>query len=113
MNFLLHSRFRDFCQFQDETRAWHLDFIQLDRGESDFRLLQAGVGSCQIARVRLNRKLLQRGRCPRGMRTFAIPVNPDLSLEWLEQDVGGNDLLVCPEDGELSSRSNSDFDMIT
>jgi AraC family ethanolamine operon transcriptional activator len=113
MNFLLHSRFRDFCQFQAETRAWHLDFIQLDRGASDFRLLQAAIGICQITRVRLNRKLLQRGQCPAGMRTFVIPVNPDMSLEWLGQKVGGNDLLVFPEDGELSSRSNSDFDMIT
>ena len=113
MEFLLNQRFKDFDLLLTMARAWDLDFVQLDRGEAEFRLIHAGIGGCQIARARFDRKLLQRGQAPPGMRTFVIPVKPEATLEWRGHQVGGCDLLVFPEGGELASCSPAGFDMIT
>ncbi|MGI9244876.1 MAG: helix-turn-helix domain-containing protein [Verrucomicrobiales bacterium] len=113
MEFLINQRFKDFDLLLTMARTWDLDFVQLDRGEAEFQLTHAGIGGCQIARARFDRMLLQRGQAPPGMRTFVIPVKPDSTLEWRGRRVGGCDLLVFPEGGELASCSPAGFDMIT
>ncbi len=112
MDFLLNESFTSFDRFAAAARAWQVDFLQLDRGEPEFKVMQAGIGGGQISRARFNRKLLQRGRTPPGMRTFVIPAAPELELEWRRHHVTGCDLLVFPESGELSSLSGPGFDMI-
>lgn len=111
--FLINASFDDFDAFTEAAREWKLDFMQLDRGRFRGRLKQCGVAGAQIGRAVFNRKLSQQGESPEGMRTFVVPVNRDLSLNWRRQDVGGNDLLVFPEGRELTSISNDSFDVVT
>lgn len=111
--FFVDASFDDFDAFADAARAWQLDFMQLDRGGFQGILQQCGVAGAQIGRARFNRKLEQHGESPKGMRTFVIPVNRDLALNWRRQDVGGNHLLVFPDAREMQSVSNDSFDVVT
>jgi AraC family ethanolamine operon transcriptional activator len=113
MDFLMHSEFQDFEHFASEARAWELDFVQLDRGRPSFELLLAGVADAQISRARFSRQLYQQGATPKWGRTFVIPMNPKLELEWFGRKVTGDDLLIFPNNGELVSLSMPQFDVVT
>lgn len=110
MNFFLDETFGDFERFAERTRAWQLDFVQLDCGNPHFELLQAGAGDLHIGRVRLGRRLLQRGGAPTGMRSFAIPAASGVDHLWRGYEVAENHLLIFPKNGELSSISYPGFD---
>lgn len=111
--FFIKMRFDDFDAFSELAQGWDLHFDQLDRGAFEGELWQCGVEGAQIARVRFNRKLEQRGAAPVGMRTFVIPSYEEIDLNWRRYDVGGDDLLVNPYNGDYHSVSNAGFDMFT
>jgi len=71
-SFILNDRFTDFEEFAQATRAWDLDFIQLDRGNFETKLIQVGVGDVLFAQAGFNRFIDEKGSSPPALWTFAI-----------------------------------------
>ena len=111
--FFINQRFDDFDAFAEAAQGWDLHFDQLDRGAFDAELWQCCVPGVEIGRGRFSRRLQQQGAAPAGMHTFVIPAQQELNLNWRRQDVGRDDLLVNPFNGEFYSISNTCFDVFT
>jgi AraC family ethanolamine operon transcriptional activator len=112
MDYILSGTFQDFDLFATQVKAWDLDFVQLERGAPSYEILMAGVGEVQVGYAQFNRKIYQRGAAPVGKRTVAIPLYPDMELQWYGQHVTGCDLMVFPDDGELVSLSLPQFEVV-
>ena len=110
---LLHRRFDDFDEMAVTARHWDIDFMQLDRGRFEGEVVQVVSGGVLFSEGRFGRTLTQQGAAPGGMRSFVVPAGPDVRFKWRGKDVGPNDLLSFPRNGELSAISNSDFHVFT
>ena len=106
-------QFEDVDHFTESTRAWDLDFCQLRADGFNAELSQIGLPGFQLGKARFNSRLYQRGLSPAEGRTFVIPNNPDLNLDWRGHQVRGNQLMCFPEDRQLESMSNACFDVLT
>lgn len=104
--------FTDFDELTDLARAWDVDFRQLEAGEFQGRLAQVICGDTHFSRVFLGRRIEQRGAPPPGLRTFAIPADPNMRLFWRGRWVTGNHILSFPPGGELEAVSLPGFDMM-
>jgi hypothetical protein len=80
--FAVRHQFGDVDELGEVTRAWNVDFRQLDRGRLDGSITQWATSSVQLARSTLSRRIDQRGAPPRDLRTFAIPADPAMRLYW-------------------------------
>jgi len=109
--FFLHQNLNDFDSFCENARNWDLHYQQLDSGTFSSELLIFGNNETQLTHASLNRKMLQQGASPKGLITFGILANPQISIHWRNIDISGDMLFVFPEDGELNSISQSDFDI--
>lgn len=107
----IHNRFDDFDHLRESAAAWDLDFLQIDRGRFNGEILVHMSSGLEFGRVILDRRILQRGQGPAGCRSFAIPARSEMNLEFRREQVGADDLLVFPADGELYSISEIGFDM--
>ena len=110
---LVQKEFDDFDEFTAEVRGWNLDFKQLDRGHFQAQLTQLVTPRFQLGRARFRRRLHQTGLSPVGLRTFVVPAHPRMRLFWRGNHLTGDDLMAFPENGELDSVSESDFDVFT
>ena len=111
-SFVIRHDFDDIDALGEVARAWDMDFRQLNRGGFRGSFIQAGTPQLQIGRARLQGVLHQRGSAPPGLRTFAIPTEGNINLQWRGHEVGRDCALVFPESLELESTSNPDFDML-
>ena len=111
-NVALRRTFTDFDELADLARGWNVDFRQLEAGEFQGRLAQVVRGDTHLSRVFLGRRIEQRGAPPPGLRTFAIPADPNLRLFWRGQWVTGDQVLAFPPAGELEAVSLPGFDML-
>jgi AraC family ethanolamine operon transcriptional activator len=109
--FLLHRHFDDFDDYCVNARNWDLDYRQIESGHFSGELLMAGNGTALLTRAKLGRKMIQKGATPRGMITIGILADPGISLYWRNIDISGDVLFVFPENGELDSISQDDFDV--
>ena len=111
--YVLNRKFADVDDLAVEAQQWNLDFQQLDRGGFNGSILQFGVHGTHISDARFGRSLNQKGTPPVGMRTVAVPANPDLRLQWRGKLIDGQSLMVFPLGSELSSVSGPDFHVYT
>ncbi len=111
--FLLQNTFDDFEIFSDMTRAWDLDFCQLDKGKTQAYLLQYVGRQLNFGVAMFNRHYHQRGSTPEGMRTFAIIEEDVRGLTWFRQVVNTSSLLCFPVSRELESVSQPGFHVYT
>lgn len=110
---LVDRHFDDVDDLTETARFWDLDFRQLDRGLFQGSVFQATLGQMLITEARFGRSLQQEGCTPSGMRTFAFPASEQINMNWRRLDVGANDLLIFPANGEVSSISRSNFHVFT
>ena len=110
---LLHRRFDDFDEMAVAARHWDIDFAQLDRGRFQGEVVQVVSGGVLFSEGRFGRTLTQQGVAPRGMRSFVVPAGTNVHFKWRGKDIGANDLLAFPRNGELYAISNSAFHVYT
>lgn len=113
---LSYSERRTFADIDDLTetaRQWDLDFRQLRPGNFYGELFQFGCADVHISDARFCRSIVQKGAPPQGMRTIAVPGNPDTGFVWRNQQIDGNSLMLFPPGAELSSVSGPDFHVYT
>ena len=111
--FSIEAEFSDIDHLSEVTRAWDLDFCQIERGRFSGSLFQVVWDDAQLGEARFSRALEQTGIAPRGFRTFAIPRKQPLHLRWRGVDLTGDEIMIFPRGGELFSISNPDFHIFT
>lgn len=113
LEYVVHRSYDDFDQMCEEVRHWNLDFRQMDRGRFSAEVLQFGLGQVHIAEATFGRCLLQAGAPPQGLRTIAIPADPDVRFKWRGCEIGGSDLMIFPNGAEIDSVSDEHFKVYT
>jgi len=111
--FVLNQRFTDFENFAQMTRAWDLDFIQLDRGNFETEIIQIGVGDAQLAQASFNRFIDQKGSPPPGLWTFAMLTDKSSQIIWRRRQVSKKSLMIYPPGSEIDAQSRPGFDVYT
>ncbi len=111
--FILNDRFTDFEEFAQTARAWDLDFIQLDRGKFETRLIQIGADGVQLAQATFNRYIDQKGSPPPGLWTFAILTNESSPIIWRGRDVNKKSVMIYSPGSEIDAQSRPGFDVYT
>jgi AraC family ethanolamine operon transcriptional activator len=111
--FVLNQRFTDFENFAQMTRAWDLDFIQLDRGNFETEIIQIGVGDAQLAQASFNRFIDQKGSPPPGLWTFAMLTDKSPQIIWRGRQVSKKSLMIYPPGSEIDAQSRPGFDVYT
>jgi len=111
--FLVNKSYDDFEEYVADARGWQVETSLLDRGGFQADLVQYvdPDGAFHVVRTRIDARIRQVGEPPRGKRTFCVPAEPDLHMDWRRKQVGGNDLLVFPDGGELDVAIQPGFDM--
>ncbi|MFC1765211.1 helix-turn-helix domain-containing protein [Planctomycetota bacterium] len=99
--------------FAVTTRAWDLEFTQLDKGDFVGSLQQFGQADFLVGHANFSRALLQRGSAPAGLRTFVIPTESCSPLNWRRYRVGPGSLLVYANSRDWESISCPGFDIHT
>ena len=112
-SFILNDRFTDFEEFAQATRAWDLDFIQLDRGNFETKLIQVGVGDVLFAQAGFNRFIYQKGSSPPALWTFAILTNESSDIIWRGRQVGKKSVMIYSPGSEIDAQSRPGFDVYT
>jgi len=111
--FVLNQRFTDFENFAQMTRAWDLDFTQLDRGNFQTEIIQIGVGDAQLAQASFNRFIDQKGSPPPGLWTFAMLTDKSSQIIWRRRQVSKKSLMIYPPGSEIDAQSRPGFDVYT
>jgi AraC family ethanolamine operon transcriptional activator len=111
--FVLNQWFTDFEKFAQTTRAWDLDFIQLDGGNFETEIIQIGVGDVQLARAGFNRFIDQKGSPPPGLWTFAMLADKSSQIIWRGRQVSKKSLMIYPPGSEIDAQSRPGFDVYT
>ena len=109
--FFLHQHLNNFDEFCVSARNWDLDYRQLDAGDFSSELLMFGNDEIQFTHARLGRRMLQNGSSPQGLVSFGILSNPDINIYWRNINITGDMLFVFPDNGELHSITQADFDV--
>ena len=112
-SFILNDRFTDFEEFAQATRAWDLDFIQLDRGNFETEIAQVGVGDVLLAQASFNRFIDQKGSSPPGLWTFAILTNESSPIIWRGRQVSKKSVMIYSPGSEIDAQSRPGFDVYT
>jgi AraC family ethanolamine operon transcriptional activator len=112
-SFILNDRFTDFEEFAQATRAWDLDFIQLDRGDFETEIHQVGVGDILLTQASFSRFIDQKGSSPPGLWTFAILTDKSSDIIWRGRQVSKKSLMIYAPGSEIDAQSKPGFDVYT
>ena len=110
--FVVDHEFGDVDELAEVTKAWDLDFRQLNRGGFTGSVRQAVIGPIHLADTRLQGVLHQRGTTPTDVLTFCFPGHQQMEFRWRGHRVGANDILTHQPGGEFESISKRDFELL-
>ncbi len=110
--FVVDHEFDDVDELAEVTKAWDLDFRQLNRGGFRGSVRQAVSGPIHLADTRLDGVLHQRGTTPKDIWTFCFPGHHEMDFRWRGHAVGANDLLIHKPGGEFDSMSKHGFGLL-
>ena len=110
--FIVDHRFDDVDELAEVTKAWDLDFRQLNRGGFRGSVRQAVIGPIHLADTRLDGILHQQGTTPTDIWTFCFPGHNEMDFHWRGHAVAANDLLIHKPGGEFNSISKHDFELL-
>jgi AraC-like DNA-binding protein len=110
--FVVGHDFDDVEELAEVTKAWDLDFRQLNRGGFRGSVRQAVIGPIHLADTRLQGVLHQRGTTPTDVWTFCFPGYHQMEFRWRGHPVGADDLLIHQPGGEFESISKHDFELL-
>lgn len=109
--FFTSAIFTEFDLFKHAAAYWDLDFRLLSKNDFSSDLALYSNNNFQIGRTALRGKIEQKGLCPKGFRSFVIPVDYHNDFYWLNKKVSGNQLLIFPKNGILDGVSDDNFDV--
>lgn len=110
---MLNDRFADFEEFAQATRAWDLNFVQLDRGDFETQIIQVGKEDILFSRGTFNRFINQQGSPPPGLWTFALLTDRSSHIIWRGRQVGNSSVMIYSPGSEIDAQSRPGFDVYT
>ena len=105
----VQHQFADIDALAEVSRAWDVDFRQLDPGPFRGSVVQWITPAVQLAGATFSRRVDQRGAPPRRLRSVAMAARPDVRFFWRGHHVTANDLLIFPLGGEIECVSAPGF----
>jgi len=105
----IKSSFEDFEEFSKTIQGWGLDYKQMDRGRFYTDLHQIKTPEVLITEVFFNRRLIQKGNQPPGMRTFVIMAENAAPFVYRKQEMTRDRFIIFPKNGELDAASIEGF----
>lgn len=110
---LVQGSFRDFDVFAETVAGWDLSFLPLDPGGFRAELTQLFLPKGALLFCSMQQGVRQSGGLPPGCRTIGIPLAGCTPFKWLGYEVDSDVLMIFPRGGELDSRSQAGFQVIT
>lgn len=110
---VISCTFNDFDALTEAVNGWNLEIHKLDSGSFTGELFQLLSSDLILSHVHFSNRLRQVGEPPRGYRTFAILSSEEAQIFWRGKQVGGNDLLLFPNKGELHASTEAGFNIFT
>ena len=106
---LLSRSFDSFEELATLARQWKADFRQLSSPQAVHQVVQVMIDGLLMSRGRFGCHLQQYGETPSGSRTFALLEEDCSPVYWFGRQVGPNELLIFPADGEIQATSRPGF----
>ena len=106
--FFSHSNI-DLYNFNEITREWNLDCIQLKPGKFTADLTQLITPNFQLGHVKFNLATKQEGVSPEGVWTFAFV--KDKSLFWRNYKLKPQSVIIYAPGSEVNAVSSADFEV--
>jgi len=110
---VLQGEFSDFDQFWEALGVWDMDWLQLDAGSLDAKVLQVQTPKAILSRSRYNRRLLQRGAGPTGVRTVGFLQRSSSGTSFCGREMTESDLGVFRPSGDFEGVSEPGFHINT
>jgi AraC family transcriptional regulator, ethanolamine operon transcriptional activator len=85
--FFFKHTFDEIEKVTETVRGWELEFFQLDKGKFYGDFMQAGNKSVILTYFKSNRKIEMRGKAPKEMITFGIPMLNSTLIIWQEHTI--------------------------
>jgi len=104
---------RDIDEFNELVRGWDLECRQLDRGDPSVSFAQRANETGNFTRVAFDRAVEQCGGPPDGLRTFAVRVDRNPSMEWFGRTVEPDALLCFHPSQQFECLSPAGFSVFT
>jgi len=111
-NFIQNATFNDFDDYRSTTKAWDVDFRQLDRGPFHAEIKQAFIGPVQFTSTKLGRNMEQRGNPPKNLFTFAVLADPT-PLVWRKRITPDYFIMLFAPGSEIDAVVPSGFNVFT
>jgi len=111
--FLLKNTFDEIEKVTETIRGWELEFFQLDKGKFRGDFMQVGNKSVILTYFKSNRKIEMRGRAPREMMTFGIPLLISSPIIWQEHTITEKRVQVYNSDVALKAVVPAGFETFT
>ena len=105
--------FQDFDQMTAALQSWELSFLPLESGPMRAELAELRFGHTALLACSLGRGVVQEGGLPAGCRTIGIPLKGCSPFRWHGQPVDDGVIMIFPRGGELDSRSQAGFQVVT
>ena len=109
----INSHFDGFEEFAEAIHGWGLDYKQMDCGRFYTDLHQIKTPEVLITDVCFNRRLIQKGNQPPGMRTFVLMEEKATPFVWRKQEMTRDRFIIFPKNCELDAASIEGFHIYT
>ena len=109
----IKSHFDGFEEFSQAIHGWGLDYKQMDCGRFYTDLHQIKTPEILITDVCFNRRLIQKGNQPPGMRTFVLMEEKATPFVWRKQEMTRDRFIIFPKNAELDAASTEGFQIYT
>jgi len=110
---VVQGEFSDFDHYWEVLGLWDMDWVQLDSGSLDAKVIQVQTPKSVLTRSSYNRRLLQRGAGPVGVRTFGFLQAGSRSTSFCGRDMAEDSLGVFSLSGEFQAVSERGFQINT
>ena len=107
------QHFRSFDEFNRASHGWDSDFSTTSQDSYEVILKQSAAPGLLVNTAWLSSPTLQQASTPRGMRTFALPLQLAGPYCWRGLPVNERTLMVFPSDRELFSMMGADSEVLT
>lgn len=110
--FYISADFNNYDIFQSSATKWNLDFKLISRNNFSAHLTLFTNDIFQIGRTTIQGTIEQKGLCPEGFRSIAIPYLNSTEFYWFNRNTKTNNFLLFPKDGVINALSYNGFDVI-
>ena len=111
--FLIKKIFDEIEKVTETIRGWDLEYFQLDKGKFRGDLMQAGNRSVILTYFKSNRKIEMRGKAPKEMMTFGIPLLNSSPIIWQEHTITEKRVQTYSSDVVLKAVVPAGFETFT